>query len=314
MGTLIKFFLKVLAALIITAFIFAFAFNRWIQADVSGSAEDLVSTGKFVTVDNVRYHYLDEGSGNTTFLLLHAYGSSADTWRFMIPDLIKKGRVVAPDFIGFGYSSKGKDINYRLEARVGRIKNFLDAINVHDVIIIAQGYGTEVGMGFAQEYGDQVLGMVLISPTVLANSSIPAALLRVPEISRAALKLAYSEKRLESKYKKGYADPTLITPQDIVIYQTPYKMKGNEDALLQISYQRDTKTFDHAVPRASTVVLWGDKDKIVRRADADRLAADMFDARFFALQNVGYLAQEEAPELVLEQLELLLEQVKNLRT
>jgi len=139
-------------------------------------------------------------------------------------------------------------------------------------------------------------------------------LLRVPEISRAALKLAYSEKRLESKYKKGYADPTLITPQDIVIYQTPYKMKGNEDALLQISYQRDTKTFDHAVPRASTVVLWGDKDKIVRRADADRLAADMFDARFFALQNVGYLAQEEAPELVLEQLELLLEQVKNLRT
>lgn len=310
MGTLIKFFLKVLAALIITAFIFAFAFNRWIQPDVNGSAEDLVSTGKFVAVDDVQYHYLDEGSGSTTFLLLHAYGSSADTWRFLIPDLTKKGRVVAPDLAGFGYSSKGSDINYRLEARVDRMKDFLDAINVKDVVIIAHGYGTEVAMGYAQQYGGQVLGMVLISPTVLSNSSIPTALLHVPEISRAALKLAYSDKRLESKYKAGYADPALISPQDVVIYQTPYKMKGTEDALLQINSQRNTKQFDHAIPSAPTVVLWGDKDRMVSRADADRLAADMFDARFYALQNVGYFAQEEAPELILEQLDILLENVR----
>ncbi|MFA5030318.1 MAG: alpha/beta hydrolase [Patescibacteria group bacterium] len=310
MGTLIKFFLKILGALIIAAFIFAFAFNRWIQPDATGKAEELVSSGKFITVASETYHYLDEGSGNTTFLLLHAYGSSADTWRFLIPDLTKKGRVIAPDLVGFGYSSKGKNTNYRLEARVERMKTFLDALNVKEVVIIAQGYGTEVALGMAQNYSEKVDGMVLLSPTVLQDSTTPGVFLRIPQISRAVLKLAYSEKRLESIYKKGYADPTLISPADTVLYQTPYKVQGTEDALLEISYQRDTKTFDYTVPIAPTVVLWGDKDRFVTRADADHLAADMYDARFVGLLNVGYFIQEEAPDQVLQQVDSLLDQIK----
>lgn len=306
MGTVIKIFLKILGALIIAAFIFAFAFNRWIQPDATGIAEELVSSGKFLSVGTETYHYLDEGSGNTTFVLLHAYGSSADTWRFLIPDLTKKGRVIAPDLIGFGYSSKGKDIDYRLETRVERMRSLLTALNVQHVVFIAHGYGTEVALAYAETYKEDVDGMALISPTVLQDSSIPGIFLRIPEISRAALKLSYSEKRLESIYKKGYADSNLLTPADFLLYETPYTVAGTEDALLQISYQKDTKTFNHTIPTAPTVVMWGDKDRFVTRAESDRLAVDMYDGRFIALEDVGYFAQEEAPDLVLGQVELLL--------
>jgi|GEM_PF-4413208 len=310
MGVLFRFFLKVIAALIITAFIFSFAFNRWIQPDANGNAQEMVSSGSFIDVDNYQYHYLDEGSGVNTFVLLHAYGSSADTWRFMIPALAKTGRVIAPDFLGFGYSQKGKDIDYRVEARVQRLRNLLAALKAKDIVIIADGYGTQVALGYTQTYQSDVRGMVLISPTLFGTAKVPGAFLRVPEISKAAIKLAYSDKRLKAKYKKLYADPSVITPADVLIYGSPYKVQGTEESLIEINALHDNPPYDHAIPHARTVVLYGNKDTRTRRVDADRLAADMFNARFFELDNVGFLAQEEAPEQVLHQVDLLLQQIK----
>jgi pimeloyl-ACP methyl ester carboxylesterase len=64
--------------------------------------------GKYVTVDGIRTHYLEAGSGPTV-VLLHSgeFGGAAEiSWEFTIPALAPHFHVVAPDWLGFGRTDK----------------------------------------------------------------------------------------------------------------------------------------------------------------------------------------------------------------
>ncbi|RKO92037.1 Alpha/Beta hydrolase protein [Blyttiomyces helicus] len=56
----------------------------------------------FATVNSVRYHYVDEGSGEPIFLV-HGFPDLWWGWRHVIPALVAKGyRVIVPDIRGYG--------------------------------------------------------------------------------------------------------------------------------------------------------------------------------------------------------------------
>jgi haloalkane dehalogenase len=59
----------------------------------------------YVDIGGLRVHYLDEGSGDP-ILCLHGEPTWSYLYRHMIPALSATGRVVAPDWIGFGRSDK----------------------------------------------------------------------------------------------------------------------------------------------------------------------------------------------------------------
>ena len=59
--------------------------------------------------EDVRMHYIDEGSKDAefTFLCLHGQPTWSYLYRKMIPIFLNAGqRIFAPDFIGFGRSEK----------------------------------------------------------------------------------------------------------------------------------------------------------------------------------------------------------------
>lgn len=62
--------------------------------------------GRYMKVNDLNFHVVDEGAG-TPVLLLHGFPDSSYLWRNQIPALWKAGfRVVAPDLRGFGESDK----------------------------------------------------------------------------------------------------------------------------------------------------------------------------------------------------------------
>ncbi|HEV3137802.1 MAG TPA: alpha/beta fold hydrolase, partial [Pirellulales bacterium] len=63
---------------------------------------------KYVEVDGLRVHYIDEGLGTSNpVLLMHGEPTWCYLYRKMIPVLVAAGhRCVAPDLIGFGRSDK----------------------------------------------------------------------------------------------------------------------------------------------------------------------------------------------------------------
>ena len=64
-----------------------------------------------ILVDGIRTHYLEAGDGPPV-VLLHAgeFGGAAElSWEHTIPALAEQYRVIAPDWLGFGYTDKLHD-------------------------------------------------------------------------------------------------------------------------------------------------------------------------------------------------------------
>lgn len=60
----------------------------------------------------VTTHCEEEGSGEETFVLLHGFAASLESWHDVRPVLARRGRVVMLDLKGFGLSSKPPDRVY----------------------------------------------------------------------------------------------------------------------------------------------------------------------------------------------------------
>jgi len=58
-----------------------------------------------VRANGIRQHYLDAGEGPTV-VLLHGFPETSFAWRFQIPVLAEKFRVIAPDLRGYGETDK----------------------------------------------------------------------------------------------------------------------------------------------------------------------------------------------------------------
>src|SRR2546426_7982621 len=58
---------------------------------------------RFATVNGVRLHYLEAGTGSP-IILLHGFGETSHMWLPLIPKLAINHRVIAPDLRGSGQS------------------------------------------------------------------------------------------------------------------------------------------------------------------------------------------------------------------
>jgi hypothetical protein len=55
--------------------------------------------------NDIRQHYVESGEG-APVVLLHGFPETSYAWRYQIPELAKKYRVIAPDLRGYGETDK----------------------------------------------------------------------------------------------------------------------------------------------------------------------------------------------------------------
>lgn len=120
----------------------------------------------YVKVHGSQLHYIDEGSGARTFLLLHGQPTSVYLWRNVIPHLAKEGRVVAVDLIGFGKSDK-PDIEYRFVDHRRYVEGFIDALGLSNVILVGHDWGGALAFDYAARHPNNVAGIAFFE-TILA--------------------------------------------------------------------------------------------------------------------------------------------------
>lgn len=115
---------------------------------------------RFLEVDpaGLRMHYVDEGPRDAApVLLLHGEPTWSYLYRSMIPPLVAAGhRVVAPDLVGFGRSSKPIRIaDYSYARHCEWTRAFLEGLDLRDVTLFCQDWGSLVGLRLAAEHGER---------------------------------------------------------------------------------------------------------------------------------------------------------------
>jgi len=137
-----------------------------------------------------------QGKELGTVLLFHGKNFASDYWGSTIRDLSRAGyRVVAPDQVGFGKSSK-PDVEYHFDDLCGNTFKLLQHLNVRKVNVIANSMGGMVAVRFVRLYPEVAQKLILENPIGLEDYSkaIP------PQSNDVLLKLEMAQ--TEDSYRK----------------------------------------------------------------------------------------------------------------
>ena len=100
----------------------------------------------FLNIDGIKYHYLDEGSGET-IVMLHGNPTWSFYYRNLIIGLRDNYRIIVPDHIGCGMSDKPQDYSYHLENHIKNLTIFLQTLNIPNLRLIVHDWGGPIGLG-----------------------------------------------------------------------------------------------------------------------------------------------------------------------
>ncbi len=122
----------------------------------------------------LKMRYMDVGNTNAdkVIVLLHGKNFSGYYWEQTANDLVKKNyRVIIPDQIGFGKSSKPESYQYSFPQLALNTKSLLDSLNIKKYDVVGHSMGGMVAVTFAVNYSASVDKLILINPIGLEDYS-----------------------------------------------------------------------------------------------------------------------------------------------
>jgi pimeloyl-ACP methyl ester carboxylesterase len=133
--------------------------------------------GRLMTVDGVRLHCLDRGSGPPV-VLIHGNGSMADELEISgLPDLLARThRVIAFDRPGFGHSSRPRDRVWTPRAHAALLAAALRQLDIHRPVLLGHSWGTLVALSMVLDEQVETQGLVLVSGFYVPRARADVAL------------------------------------------------------------------------------------------------------------------------------------------
>ena len=135
----------------------------------------------------LRMHYVDEGPVDASpVLMLHGEPTWSYLYRTMIPVFAEAGlRAIAPDLVGFGKSDKPDAVSdYSYKGHVDWLKEWMEELDLRDITLVCQDWGSLLGLRLAAENGDR------FARIVVANGTLPTGDRGVPIAFKAVRAIA----------------------------------------------------------------------------------------------------------------------------
>jgi cis-3-alkyl-4-acyloxetan-2-one decarboxylase len=119
----------------------------------------------FLDLNDIRYHYLDEGAGEPV-VMLHGNPTWSFYYRRLVLALRDKYRVIVPDHVGCGLSDKPDDSRYRytLSSRVHDLEALLDHLGINEKLtLVLHDWGGIIGMAYASRRPERIKRLIILN-------------------------------------------------------------------------------------------------------------------------------------------------------
>ena len=130
-----------------------------VMAPVAVSAKD--GESKFAALNGAKIHYQSYGEGSDAFVLVHGWSSNLEAWSYQIPDLAKRGRVIALDLPGHGKSDKPQ-LSYTMDHFAAAVDVVMKDAKVERAVLLGHSMGTPVVRQFYRNYPKKTLAIVIV--------------------------------------------------------------------------------------------------------------------------------------------------------
>ncbi len=241
-------------------------------------------------------------------ILIHGFGSSLETWEPWARSLSAKYRVVRFDLPGCGLSEPDRTGDYGDARSVALVRDLMDRLAIEAAVLIGNSMGGRIAWRFAAAFPDRTRALVLISPDGFASPGFQYGKApRVPPLLH-LMKYFLPRPLMRMNLEAAYADPSRLSEPVVDRYYDLLLAPGNRGAMLDRMRQ---SVLEDPVPvlrriRVPTLLLWGEKDRLIPVANARDYMAALPDATLVAFADLGHVPHEEAPAESLAPLERFL--------
>ena len=275
---------------------------------------------RIALADQVEMAYIDNGGNrdHPPLVLLHGIFDNKATW-FRLTARLPGHRIIAPDLIGHGHSSKPTFAarpaheRYSPDMQVGYLAAFIAALELDEVILV----GNSLGGGLALRlYLDlpalaaNVRGLVLIDAAgyphqlpahVRTLGSYPGKLLAHAPVHTLAQTLGLLRLATWRTFRRCFHDRSKIPPELATVaraaLETPNTLYAYHYSARNL-IPPDIETFHQRFGDITcpTLVLWGQQDRILPVRSAQHFAADLPCADLHIFPDCGHAPHLEYPD------------------
>jgi pyruvate dehydrogenase E2 component (dihydrolipoamide acetyltransferase) len=229
-----------------------------------------------------------QGDGDEVVLLLHGFGGDAENWQFNLPALAAGRRVIAPDLLGHGSSTK--DVGAGLATLVEAATELLGAQDVERAHVIGHSMGGLVAAQMALQAPERVASLTLVAPVGFG-----------PEINGDYVDgfvTAESRRDLKPVLQLLFADESLVTRQLVDEVLRYKRLDGVSDALGRLrdelfpgGAQSRSVAQELEAAEMPLLIVWGAQDRVLPAAQAEHAPGG---ARVTIVEGAGHSPQLEA--------------------
>ncbi|HUB25957.1 MAG TPA: alpha/beta fold hydrolase [Tepidisphaeraceae bacterium] len=277
-----------------------------------------MTTYQRTSVRGRTHFYRDAGPKEApTVVLLHGFPSSSHMYRDLIPMLADKFHVIAPDYMGFGYSDMPlvNEFEYTFDNLAAHVEELLlTNLGLKRFVIYVQDYGAPVGYRIASKHPEVIAGIIVQNGNAYAEGIGPGFDAVKPmwknrnaeteATVRALLKLDTTK----FQYVNGVRDESKISPDAYHFDQLFLDRPGNDAIQVNLlhNYQTNLALYDgwHAYfkkhqPRM--LITWGTNDVFFTVEGAKAYLRDLPKAELHLI-DTGHFALEDNCDFIAERI------------
>ena len=240
------------------------------------------------------------------FLLVHGYGGSSYTWHHWLPALARRGRVLQVDLKGFGGAPKPDDGRYTPADLAELLFEFILEQDLRRINLVGHSLGGGLSLLTALRLVDagetRLVRLVLIAAPAYRQKLPPLVpLSRTPRLSQTLARVVGIERIVSYVLRTIVFDTSAITKEQIRAYSVGLESEGGLRAAMDVGrtiLPDDLDAIARRYPEIEipTLLLWGDRDRVIPLRIAHRLAEDLPRARIHVIEECGHIPPEERPD------------------
>ena len=257
---------------------------------------------KFLDVDGVRVHYVDEGRG-PAIVLLHASYMSLHSWNELASALGGDYRVIRLDLLNNGLTGPDPSGRYSVERNVQLVEGVTGALGVDSFALLATSSGAIVAFEYAGSHPEQVTRMVLVNAAGLPRTAVNDPLGQrgsalTQWINSHYLSESHWRAQLRAQFSSGVAPPAELVQRVYDMNRRQGQREGGAAFVRNFRARTVAPRDLLAAVRAPTLIMWG-----LGNIQLSALEADVFEhwlvnapSTVKKYPGVGHYMYLEAPD------------------
>ena len=254
---------------------------------------------RYYNAGGIRTRVLEAGDpAAPALLLLHGVNGHAETYVRNIGPHADDFHVLAPDFIGHGFTDKPLDRNYEIPTYVQHVVDLLDCLGIENAALSGESLGAWVAVRLLLTHGDRVNRLVLNTPGGM--NANPKAMESLRTLTRDAVTNPTREKvrkRLEWLFKSDSSVTDDLVETRFRIYSLPGYREVTELTLcLQDPETRKRNMLtEQDLKRVSvpTLLVWSTADPVAGVEVGEWCHEHIKDSELVYMENSGHWPQFE---------------------